>query len=124
MATYNGITMGQVVNILTNIANGIAAISGNHQVLSDLAIDFGTMRRHFCNEDNDRDFYLAFRETGVESGTKEKCYDRCKNLGYPLVIVKVTQHLFITTDYDVTITLTRHRTSGDYNLMEQEFNIL
>ena len=103
MRKYEGLDAGKVVSILMNVAQGIAAVSGCSLVVSDLAIDLGTMRLSFAKAGNKKEYYFAFREMGVESGTKKKVYECCKHLGYPIVIAKVEQKEICMTDYDLTL---------------------
>ena len=35
-------------------------------------------------------YYIAFRKCGVEDGTKEEVIERCKTLGQPHIVVKLS----------------------------------
>jgi len=120
MKTYNQIHFSQISEILTQAAQGVAAVSGQKYIISDMVYTLTGMRVDIAV---DREpYYVAIREQGVEGGTKDYCLNRCQHLGYPLVIAKVEGDK--VCDYNMTIMFTHNWVGGDNNYMEQEFNSL
>jgi hypothetical protein len=118
--TYKQITLNRAVGILTQAALGMNAMMINNCIIYDAAI---TLNSLICNAINQNSpCYIAFREHGMEGGNKDECLERCKVLGYPLVIAKLEpDNVF---DYDLTFMFTRKWMDGDVNDMQQEFNSL
>lgn len=121
MKTYNQIHFSKISEVLMNAAQGVSAVTGCGLLVSDMVYalaDFNTNRRW---SENAEPYYIAIREMGVESGGKTACIDRCKGLGYPLVIAKIeVAHI----DYNMAIMFTHGWMDRDDNYMEQEFNSL
>ena len=121
MKTYNQIHFSQISEILMQAALGVSAVCGYRLVTSDMV--------HSLSDLHDKSwgglkepFYIAIREMGTESGNKEHCLDRCKGLGYPLIIAKIEVDKVI--DFNMTIMFTHGWMDRDNNYMEQEFNSL
>ena len=120
MRTYNQINFSQISEILMQAALGVSAVCGYRVVTSDMV--------HSLSDLHDKSwvglkepYYIAIREQGTESGSKTECLDRCKGLGYPLVIAKIERADF---DFNMTIMFTHGWMDRDNNYMEQEFNSL
>ena len=118
MKTYEQIHFGKVANILMQAAQGVTAITGYDFVVSDMVYSLNNIPR--CAEK--RPIYIAIREMGTECGDKEYCIERCKTLGYPLVIAKIEQDKIC--DYNLTLMLTHNWMSGYNNSMKLEFDSL
>ena len=121
MKTYNQIHFSQISEILMQAALGVSAVCGYRLVTSDMI--------HSLSDLHDKSwtgikepYYIAIREIGTESGYKENCIERCKGLGYPLVIAKIEADK--VCDYNMTIMFTHGWMDRDNNYMEQEFNSL
>ena len=121
MKTYNDIDFSRISEILMQAALGVSAVCGFKYVTSDMI--------HSLSDLNDKSwvglkepYYIAIREQGTESGNKEHCLDRCKGLGYPIIIAKTEKDK--VCDYNMTITFTHGWIDRDNNYMEQEFNSL
>ena len=116
MRTYNQIHFSQISEILMQAALGVSAVCGYKYVTSDMV--------HSLSEwvGFKETYYIAIREQGTESGNKEQCIERCKMLGYPIIIAKIEKDKFC--DYNMTIMFTHGWMNGDNNYMEQEFNSL
>jgi hypothetical protein len=100
-------------------ALGVSAVCGYKYVTSDMVYSLNHLNENITYKEP---FFIAIREQGTESGNKEYCLDRCKALGYPLVIAKIDKDR--TFDYNMTIMFTHGRMDRDNNYMEQEFNSL
>ena len=116
MRTYNQIHFSQISEILMQAALGVSAVCGFKYVTSDMVYSLCDARIR----DADVPYYIAIREQGTESGSKEHCLDRCKCLGYPLIIAKIEKDK--VCDYNMTIMFTHGWMDRDNNYMEQEFN--
>ncbi len=123
MKTYkhNQIHFSQISEILMQAALGVSAVCGFKYVTSDMICSLSDL--------NDKSwvghkepYYIAIREQGTESGCKEHCIERCKMLGYPLVIAKIEADK--VCDYNMTIMFTHGLMDRDNDYMEQEFNSL
>lgn len=123
MRTYTEQNFAALSTILMPVAQGIAVVSGYKYLNSDMVFSLAELNRFISSGRIDKEpFFIALREAGVECGTKEECIDRCKGLGYPLVIAKVYKgHVF---DWDINLMFTHNWMNGDNNYMEQEFNSL
>ena len=118
MKTYRYKCFSQICESLMQIAQGVA-VATSDLVVSDMVHSLSDFHKEFYFNQNDSAYYFAIREMGVESGLKKHCIERCKGLGYPLVIAKVEKDHF---EFTLTIMLTHNWMSGDNNYMEQEFN--
>lgn len=116
MKTYNQISFSQISEILMQAALGVSAVCGFKYVTSDMVYSLYDARI----QDAKVPYYIAIREQGTESGNKEHCIERCKGLGYPLVIAKIEADK--VCDYNMTIMFTHGWMDRDNNYMEQEFN--
>lgn len=121
MQNYEQIHFSQISEILMQTAMGVSAVCGYRLVISDMIISLSDL--------NDKSFigtkepyYIAIREMGTESGFKEHCIERCKGLGYPIIIAKIEADK--VRDYNMAITFTHGWMDRDNNYMEQEFNSL
>ena len=119
MKTYNKIHFNKVCQILTSVANGVAAVSGFDYVVSDMIYSLAEISKMI--NVSDVPYYIAVREQGTECGNKAHCIDRCKCLGYPIVIAKIEKDTF---DLNMTIMFTHGWMDRDNNYMEQEFNAI
>lgn len=122
MKTYKQIHFSQISEILMQAALGVSAVCGYKYVISDMVYSLHEIRGKMNIWSSDIPLYIAIREQGTESGYKEECLERCKNLGYPLIIAKIEADK--VCDYNMTIMFTHNWMSGDNNYMEQEFNSL
>ena len=120
MKTYNQIHFNKICRILTTAAQGVSAVCGYDYVLSDMVYSLNEVSKVI--RDTDVPYYIAIREQGTECGNKAHCIERCKCLGYPLVIAKIEKDKVF--DYNMTIMFTHGWMNGDNNYMEQEFNSL
>lgn len=118
MKTYNQIHFSQISEILMQAAMGVSAVCGYRYTTSDMVYSLNELAHKARKEP----YYIAIREQGTESGNKEHCLDRCKGLGYPLVIAKIEADK--VCDYNMTIMFTHGWIDRDNNYMEQEFNSL
>lgn len=106
---------------LMQVAEGIAIVSGHNYVVSDMVHTLSALHDYVHSVDHEgAPYYIAIREQGVESGDKKHCLERCKGLGYPIVIFKIEEELI---DYKMTIRLSTH-TDGDWTDMEMEFDAI
>ena len=121
MRTYNQINFSQISEILMQASLGVSAVCGYRVVTSDMIYSLSDLHNKSLTGLKEP-YYIASREMGTESGFKEHCIDRCKSLGYPLIIAK------IETDrvcyYNMTIMFTHGWEDRDNNYMEQKFNLL
>lgn len=120
MKTYNEIGFSRISEILTATANGFSNIC-SPLVVSDMIHSLSDFHREIMRGLHEP-YYIAIREQGTESGNKEHCLDRCKGLGYPLIIAKIEVDKVI--DFNMTIMFTHGWMNGNNNYMEQEFNSL
>ena len=118
MNTYRKVHPNQICEILMQAAMGVSAVCGYKYTISDLVYSLNGLASNARKEP----YYIAIREMGTESGRKEECIQRCKCLGYPLVIAKIERDE--VCDYNMTITFTSGWMDKDNNYMEQEFNSL
>lgn len=118
MKTYKQIHFSQISEILMQAALGVSAVCGYRYTTSDMVYSLNELAHKARKEP----YYIAIREQGTESGSKTECLDRCKGLGYPLVIAKIEKDK--VCDYNMTITFTHGWMDRDNNYMEQEFNSL
>jgi hypothetical protein len=118
MKTYNKIHFSQISEILMQAAMGVSAVCGYKYTISDLVYSLNEL----AHKTRKGAYYIAIREMGTECGYKEECVERCKGLGYPLVIAKIEQDK--VCDYNMTIMFTRYWFNGDNNQMEREFDSL
>ena len=121
MKTYNQIHFSQISEILMQAALGVSAVCGHKFVTSDMVHSLSDFNR-VSYEQNMKPYYIAIREMGTESGYKEHCIERCKGLGYPIIIAKIERDEVY--DYNMTITFTSGWLYGDNDEMEQEFDLL
>lgn len=121
MRTYKQIHFTKISSILTLVAQGVSCVTGYDYPISDMIYSLAGLRESM-RENKGIPYYIAIREQGTECGFKEHCIDRCKVLGYPIVIAKVEKDK--TFDYNMTITFTHGWMDRDNNYMEQEFNSL
>ena len=101
-------------------ALGVSAVCGFKYVTSDMVYSLHEVSNII--HDADVPYYIAIREQGTECGNKAHCIERCKCLGYPLVIAKIEKDK--VCDYNMTIMFTHGWMDRDNNYMEQEFNSL
>ncbi len=120
MKTYNQIHFSQISEILMQAALGVSAVCGYKYVTSDMVYSLNELSSKMHIWSSGIPFYIAIREQGTESGYKEDCIERCKGLGYPLVIAKIEADK--VCDYNMTIMFTHGWMDRDNNYMEQEFN--
>lgn len=120
MKTYPNKNFSQICSILMQVAEGIAAACGHNLVVSDMVHTLSDLSEKMWK--NEVPYYIGIRHQGVEGGTKEHCLDRCKGLGYPLIIVKLEKDFFY--DFNMTIMFTHNWMNGDNNYMEGEFDSL
>ena len=121
MRHYCNIDFPQTSGILMRIAQGFSDAVGSRYIISDMVHTLGELYR-YINSNNEQPFYIAIIDAGTEGGVKEECIERCKALGYPLVIAKISKAS--PFDWDLVIMLTHNWMNGDNNYMEQEFNSL
>lgn len=121
MKIYNQIHFSQISEILMQAAIGVSAVCGYRLATSDMV--------HSLSDLHDKSliglkepFYIAIREQGTECGYKFYCIERCKGLGYPLIIAKIEMDK--VCDYNMTIMFTHGWMDRDNDYMEQEFNSL
>lgn len=122
MKTYNYIHFSQISEILMQAALGVSAVCGYKYVTSDMVYSLKDFADKMHSSQMNEPYYIAIREQGTESGFKEHCIERCKGLGYPLVIAKIEADKVF--DYNMTIMFTHGWMDRDNNYMEQEFNSL
>ena len=122
MKTYNQIHFNQISEILMQAALGVSAVCGFKYVTSDMVYSLNELSGKMHSWSSNLPFYIAIREQGTESGSKEQCIERCKMLGYPLIIAKIEKDKLC--DYNMTITFTHGWIDIDDKYMEQEFNSL
>ena len=122
MKTYNYIHFSQISEILMQAALGVSAVCGYKYVTSDMVYSLKDFADKMHSSQMNEPYYIAIREQGTESGFKEHCLDRCKGLGYPLIIAKIEADK--VCDYNMTIMFTHGWMDRDNNYMEQEFNSL
>ena len=122
MKTYNQIHFSQISEILMQAALGVSAVCGFKYVTSDMVYSLNELGGKMHIWSSDIPFYIAIREQGTESGYKEHCIERCKMLGYPLIIAKIEKDK--VCDYNMTIMFTHGLIDRDNDYMEQEFNSL
>ena len=120
MKTYIQIHFSQISEILMQAALGVSAVCGFKYVTSDMVYSLNEVSKVI--RDTDVPYYIAIREQGTECGNKAHCIERCKFLGYPLVIAKIEADK--VCDYNMTIMFTHGWMDRDDNYMEQEFNSL
>ena len=121
MKTYNQIHFSQISEILMQAALGVSAVCGYRLATSDMV--------HSLSDLHDKSliglkepFYIAIRDMGTESGFKEHCIERCKCLGYPLIIAKIEANK--VCDYNMTIMFTHGWMDKGSIYMGHEFNSL
>lgn len=119
MRIYSEQTFPAMSIILMQAAEGMAAISGHKYVVSDMVQTLSELNEHIMSEDSETPFYIAIREQGVEGGDKKYCLERCKGLGYPVVIFKVEEDSPV--DFKMSVRLST-QTYGNRLAMEQEFD--
>jgi hypothetical protein len=122
MRTYNQIHFSQISEILMQAALGVSAVCGFKYTISDMVYSLNELGGKMHVWSSDIPFYIAIREQGTECGYKEVCVERCKGLGYPLIIAKIENDK--VCDYNMTIMLTHGWMDKDNNYMEQEFDSL
>lgn len=116
--TYNQIHCNQICEILMQAAMGVSAVCGYKYTISDLVYSLNEL----AHKTRKGAYYIAIREQGTESGCKEECIERCKCLGYPIIIAKIEKDK--VCDYNMTISFTHNKVDGTFDAMEQEFNSL
>ena len=121
MKTYNQIHFSQISEILMQAAMGVSAVCGYKHTISDMVYSLGELSKKSLSGLAEP-FYIAIRAMGTESGYKEHCIERCKGLGYPIVVAKIEADKVF--DYNMTIMFTHGWMDRDDNYMEQEFNSL
>ncbi len=120
MRTYNQLHFSQISEILMQAALGVSAVCGFKYVTSDMVYSLNDLNKNMHSYKEP--FFIAIREQGTESGHKEYCIERCKMLGYPLIIAKIEKDN--VCDYNMKIMFTRGWRNRDDKYMEQEFNSL
>lgn len=120
MKTYNQILFNKICQILTTAAQGVSAVCGYDYVVSDMVYSLNEVSKVI--RDTDVPYYIAIREQGTECGNKAYCIERCKGLGYPIVIAKIEVDKVFA--YNMTIMFTHGWMDRDNNYMEQEFDSL
>lgn len=118
MKTYNQIHCSQISEILMQAAMGVSAVCGYRYATSDMVYSLNELAHKARKEP----YYIAIREQGTESGYKEECIERCKGLGYPIIIAKIENDK--VCDYNMTIMFTHGWMDRDNNYMKQEFDSL
>ena len=122
MKTYNQIHFSQISEILMQAALGVSAVCGFKYITSDMVYSLNDFANKMHSSQTNEPYYIAIREVGTESGFKKHCIERCKGLGYPLIIAKIEADK--VCDYNMTIMFTHGWMDRDNNYMEQEFNSL
>ena len=120
MKTYNQIHFSQISEILMQAALGVSAVCGVKYVTSDMVYSLNHLNENMHSYKEP--FFIAIREQGTESGYKAHCIERCKCLGYPIIIAKIEADKVY--DYNMTIAFTHNKANGTFEEMEQEFNSL
>lgn len=121
MKTYNDIDFPRISEILMQAALGVSAVCGYRYITTDMIVSLGDFRSKSWTKLKEP-YFIAIRKQGTESGFKEYCVERCKGLGYPLVIAKIESAE--VCDFNMTIMFTHGWMDRDNNYMEQEFNSL
>ena len=114
---YNDISFSRLSDILTRAAMGVGAVSNCLCPTSDLVYTLMDLRMRTPMDDEP--YFVAIRETGTEGGFRDYCLDRCRHLGYPVILAKIegNEH---TNDYNVEIKFC-HALWGDLPDLEREF---
>ena len=73
------------------IADACAVINDCNLIMSDMVYSLVELRKALDYPSSRLPFYIAVREQGVESGTKDHVIERCKSLGNPIYVMKVEQ---------------------------------
>ena len=120
MKTYNQISFSRISEILMQATLGVSAVCGFRYVTSDMVCSLNHLNENMYYYK--KPFFIAIREQGTESGCREHCIERCKCLGYPLIIAKIEKDT--VCGYNMTIMFTHGWKDRDNNYMEQEFNSL
>ena len=122
MKYYYQINFSQISEILMQAAMGASAVFGFRYITSDMVHSLSDLASNIHSSQMKEPYYIAIIEQGTESGFKEHCIERCKGLGYPIIIAKIeADNMF---DYNMTIMFTYGWIDRDNNYMEQEFNSL
>lgn len=122
MITHFKLSFCQITEILMQSALAVSAVCGQRCVSSDMVYSLYTLSIKTHLEESNEPYYIAIREQGTEGGSKEQCIERCKTLGYPLVIAKIERDK--VCGYNMTITFTHGWANKDNNYMKQEFDSL
>ena len=120
MKTYNQIHFNKICQILTTAAQGVSAVCGYDYVVSDMVYSLNEVSKVI--RDTDVPYYIAIRDQGTECGNKAHCIERCKGLGYPIIIARIDKNK--TFDYNMTVMFTHGWMDEDGHNIEQEFNSL
>lgn len=120
MKTYYQIQFYQIASILTLAAQGVSSVTGFKNTVSDMIYALHDLSDTMHSWSTRTPYYIAIRKQGTENGNKETCVDRCKILGYPIVIAKIEADRIC--GFNMTIKFACHCT--DINLIEKEFNSL
>lgn len=122
MKYYYQINFSQISEILMQAALGVSAVCGYRYTTSDMVYSLNDFASNMHSSQMNEPYYIAIREQGTESGFKEHCIERCKGLGYPIIIAKIEKDK--VCDYNMTIMFTHGWMDRDNNYMEMEFNSL
>ena len=71
-------------------------------ILWDWTCDSSKIIHFLCNIDKDVDMMvIAFRESGLEAGTEEDVRERCRILGQPYRVIRITKKICGTARFYV-----------------------
>lgn len=88
---YKELKRSEAVKKCMAIATGYETMYDSYFIHNDMLISLDAYREWVEKSDR-RCFYLAIREKGVESGTKEHVKERCDILGKPVCCIKLEEH--------------------------------
>ena len=71
-------------------------------ILWDWTCDSGKIIRFLCRMDKDEEVIIvAFRKSGLEAGTEEDVNERCRVLGQPYRVIRITKKICGTVRFYV-----------------------
>ena len=83
--------------LLRYVVNRVIKEDSNEEtshILWDWTCDSGKIMNFLCGMEKDTDeLIIAFRKSGLESGTEEEVRERCEILGKPYRVLRITKKI-------------------------------
>ena len=95
--TRHNVTAARINQVATVIAESVGVAFGSSLPAKDIKSDLNNF--HKWQGDADDVFYIAIRKQGSESGDRRHVRERCKILGAPVYVLRITREYDVKSDF-------------------------